>query len=233
LEFAHRDSWGKSDFVRNSDQREIDDELIRTSLASYGISPTADQISKIRAYTHLLLKWNRTVSLTTITSPADIVERHFGESMFATRLLPVENCRLADVGTGAGFPGLALKIACPGIRVMLIESNRKKCAFLSEVARALGISDVEVRAERFEDIRPETIAADIITARAVGEFKQLLRWSAKGLAHRGHIALWLGADDSTRIASTPGWAWQPAVHIPDSQRRFILIGRPIGKAALS
>jgi 16S rRNA (guanine527-N7)-methyltransferase len=219
--------------MRNPDQKEIDDELIREPLASYGISPTVDQLSKIRAYTHLLLKWNRTVSLTTITSPTDIVGRHFGESMFASKLLPVENCRLADVGSGAGFPGLALKIACPGIRATLIESNRKKCAFLSEVVRTLGILDVEVRAERFEDIRPETIAADIITARAVGEFKQLLRWSAKGLAHRGHIVLWLGADDSTRIASTHGWTWQPAVHIPDSQRRFILIGRPIGGTALS
>jgi rRNA small subunit methyltransferase G len=102
---------------------------------------------------------------------------------------------------------------------------------LLEVVRALGISDVEVRAERFEDIRPETLAADMITSRAVGEFKELLRWSAKGLAHRGHIVLWVGAEDATRIASTPGWTWQPATHIPDSQRRFILIGRPIGEIA--
>lgn len=214
--------------MRDPGRLEIDDALIRTSLAPYEISPSDDQISKIRGYTVLLLKWNRTVSLTAITNPAEIVGRHFGESMYASKLLPVENCRLADVGTGAGFPGLALKIACPGIRAVLIESNKKKCAFLSEVVRALGISDVEVLPERFEGIRPETVAANIITSRAVGDFKQLLRWSAKGLAHRGHIVLWLGADDSTRIASTPGWTWQPAERIPDSQRRFILIGRPVG-----
>jgi 16S rRNA (guanine527-N7)-methyltransferase len=143
----------------------------------------------------------------------------------------VENCRLADVGTGAGFPSLALKIACSSIHLTLIESNKKKCAFLSEVVRALEFTDVEVRAERFEQIRPETVLANIITSRAVGEFKQLLRWSSGALVRRGHLMLWVGAEDSTRIAGSAGWTWQPAVHIPDSQRRFILICRPIDEAA--
>jgi 16S rRNA (guanine527-N7)-methyltransferase len=176
---------------------------------------------------HILLKWNRSVSLTSITDPIEIVGRHFGESMYASKLLPVENCRLADVGTGAGFPGLALKIACPGIHVTLIESNKKKCAFLSEVVRNLGFTDVEIHPERFEQIRPETLLANIITSRAVGEFKQLLRWSTSALVRRGHLVLWVGAEDSTRIARTPTWTWHPAVRIPESQRRFILIGRPI------
>ena len=209
----------------------FDDRLIRTALAPYAISPTADQISRIREYANLLLKWNRSVSLTTITNPAEIVGRHFGESMYSSKLLPVENCRLADVGTGAGFPGVALKIVSPGIHLTLIESNKKKCAFLAEVVRALGISDVEVRPERFEEIRPEMVSANIVTSRAVGEFKQLLRWSSEALVHRGHLMLWLGAQDSTRIAATPDWAWQPAARIPDSQRRFILIGRPITESA--
>ena len=150
----------------------------------------------------LLLKWNRSVSLTSITDPVEIVGRHFGESMFASGLLPVENCRLADVGTGAGFPGLALKIACPSLHVTLIESNKKKCAFLSEVVRTLEFSDVEIRPERFEEIRPETVLANLITCRAVGEFKQLLRWSTSALVRRGHLLLWVGAEDSTRIART-------------------------------
>jgi len=167
------------------------------------------------------------VSLTSITDPVEIVGRHIGESMYASKLLPVENCRLADVGTGAGFPGLALKIACPSVHLMLIESNKKKCAFLAEVVRTLEFNDVEIRPERFEQIRPETVLADIITSRAVGEYKQILRWSARALARRGHLVLWLGAEDSTRIAGNPGWTWQPAVHLPDSQRRFILIGRLI------
>ena len=206
---------------------EIGDRQICDALAPFAISPNDDQIARIREYVVLLLKWNRSVSLTSITDPVEIVGRHFGESMFASELLPVENCRLADVGTGAGFPGLALKIASPSLHVTLIESNKKKCAFLSEVVRTIGFSDVEIRPERFEDIRPETLLANLITCRAVGEFKQLLRWSTNALVRRGHLLLWLGAEDSMRIARTPGWTWQPAVRIPDSQRRFILIGRPI------
>jgi 16S rRNA (guanine527-N7)-methyltransferase len=147
--------------------------------------------------------------------------------MFAAQQLRMEKCRLVDIGTGAGFPGLALKIAVPSIQVTLIESNRKKCAFLSEVIRSLQFTDVNVRAERFEQIQPETIPADIITSRAVGDFKRLLRWSANALVGRGHLLLWVGSEDSTRIVSASDWTWQPAVHLPDSQRRFLLIGRPI------
>ena len=206
---------------------EIGNRQICEALSPYDISPSDDQISKIRAYTLLLLRWNRSVGLTSITDPVEIVGRHFGESMYGSRLLPMENCRLVDIGTGAGFPGLALKIACPGIQLTLIESNKKKCAFLSEVIRILEFTGVEIRPERFEEIRPETVLANIVTSRAVGEFKQLLRWSASALVRRGHLILWVGTEDSTRIASTPGWNWQPAVRIPDSQRRFILIGRPV------
>ena len=199
---------------------------IRRTLEPYRFAPTDKQLALIGAYVELLLKWNRVVSLTAVTNPAEIVGRHFGESAFLTQVLPVENCRLVDIGTGAGFPGLALKIAEPSIRLTLIESNKKKGAFLSEVVRALEFPDVEIRAERFEEIRPQGIEANVITSRAVGEFKELLRWSKNALTHRGHVALWVGADDSTRISSNSAWIWQPAVRIPESQRRYLLIGRP-------
>jgi 16S rRNA (guanine527-N7)-methyltransferase len=210
---------------------DISNLQICEALSPFSISPNNDQIARIRAYMVLLLKWNQSIGLTSITDPVEIVGRHFGESMYASKLLPVENCRLADFGTGAGFPGLALKIACPSIHVTLIESNRKKCAFLSEAVRDLGFTDVEVRAERFEEIRPGSISVNIITSRAVGEFKQILRCSTNSLVRRGHLVLWVGAEASTRIARTPAWTWQPAVRIPDSQRRFILIGRPIDSAS--
>jgi 16S rRNA (guanine527-N7)-methyltransferase len=198
---------------------------IRRMLEPYGFAPTDKQSALIGAYIELLLKWNRVASLTTVTNPIEIVGRHFGESAFLTQVLPVENCRLVDIGTGAGFPGFALKIAEPSIRLTLIESNKKKSAFLSEVVRILEFTDVEICAERFEEIRPQDIEANVVTSRAVGEFKELLRWSRDALTHRGHVALWVGADDSTRISSNSAWIWQPAVRIPESQRRYVLIGR--------
>jgi 16S rRNA (guanine527-N7)-methyltransferase len=208
-------------------QPSLHDEQIQAALGTFGISPEQTQILRIREYTSLLVRWNRSLNLTTVTDPVEIVRRHFGESMFAAQLLPVENCRLADVGSGAGFPGLALKIACPDMNLVLIESNKKKCAFLSEVIRTLGLSGVEVLSERFDQIRPETLQAEIITARALGEFKLLLRWSAGALVRRGHIMLWVGAEDASRLAGSSSWLWQPAAKIPDSQRRFVLVGRPI------
>ena len=213
-------------------QTGLNDQQIRESLAAFSVVPDQAQVEKIRAYISLLLKWNRSVSLTTVTDPAEIVRRHFGESMYATKALPVENCRLADVGTGAGFPGMALKIARPDLHLTLIESNKKKCTFLHEVVRNLGLANVEILPERFEAIRPKPLQFDIVTSRAVGEFKQLLRWSAEALAKKGHIALWVGVDDSTRLSSDQSWTWQPAAKIPDSQRRFILIGRPIRSSSL-
>ena len=205
-------------------------EQITAALSPFQITPTSEQISMVREYLTLLLKWNRALSLTSIDDPVEIIARHFGESMFATTLLPVEKCRLADVGTGAGFPGLAMKILCPTMHLVLVESNKKKCVFLSEVVRALGFTDVEVLAARFEDIPSNQPSLDLrfdyVTARALGGHRELLRDAKKRLLPRGHIILWLGGEDVTLISANQEWIWQPATRIPESQRRFILIGRP-------
>jgi 16S rRNA (guanine527-N7)-methyltransferase len=205
----------------------ISDEQLRRATSPFGISLASDQIAMVREYIRLLLKWNQSISLTTVTDPDEILSRHFGESMFAAKVRPVENCRLADVGAGPGFPGLPLKILTPSLKLILIESNKKKCAFLSEVVRTLGLKEVEILSERFEQIRPETFLMDWITARALGEFKELLRWSAGALRPSGSLLLWLGAEDATRMVTNKDWLWEPAIKIPDSQRRFLLVGRPM------
>jgi len=208
--------------------REISNGQISVALAPFGIRLSDDQSSQVQEYVQLLLKWNKAMSLTTIVDPIEIVSRHFGESMFATSLLLVENGRLADVGSGAGFPGLALKIACPHIQVTLIEANKKKSAFLSEVVRSLGLSEVDVLPKRFEETRPSEEYANFITARAVGGFSELLRWARATLARRGHILLWVGGEDITSISTTKGWIWNPPARIPESQRRYLLVGRYVG-----
>ena len=208
-------------------QNSLSDQLVESVLAPFQVRLSSGQIAKIREYIRLLLKWNQSISLTSVLDPAEILARHFGESMFVTCLIPVEKCRLADLGSGAGFPGLALKIVCPDLKVRLIESNKRKCAFLSEIVRSLELEDVEVLPVRFDEIRPAGDFVEIITARALGEFPKIIRWAKSTLAHRGHLILWLGGEDATKVSSTPGWIWQPAVKIPESQRRFILIGRPI------
>jgi 16S rRNA (guanine527-N7)-methyltransferase len=205
----------------------LSDDQIVAALTPFQVRLSTGQIAQIRDYVLLLLKWNQSVSLTSVVDPVEIVARHFGESMFISCRIPVKNCRLADLGSGAGFPGLALKIVAPTLRIRLIESNKKKCAFLSEVVRSLKMENVEVMPLRFNEIRTPVDFAEIVTARAVGGFPEILRWAKGALGHRGHLALWLGGEDASKVSSTPGWIWQPAVKIPDSQRRFVLIGRPM------
>jgi 16S rRNA (guanine527-N7)-methyltransferase len=204
----------------------LTDQQILNALAIFQLNPSVTQLGQIREYVYLLCKWNKILSLTSILNPIEIVAKHFGESMFACSLLPVENGRLADVGTGAGFPGLALKIMAPSLQVDLIESNTKKCAFLSEIIRTIGVTDVNVLPVRFEDMPLEREAYNYVTARALGGFSELLRWAEAILAPRGHLLLWLGGEDVSKISTREEWLWQPAAHLPDSQRRFILIGRP-------
>src|SRR5580658_922660 len=143
-EFARPDFSGKPEFMASPSYVALSDCQILDALSPFALIPNSDSLPLIRTYISLLLKWNRAVSLTTVTNPAEIVARHFGESIFATRLLPVDNCRLVDIGTGAGFPGLAIKTFYPRLDLILVESNKKKCAFLQEVVRALGFSGVEI-----------------------------------------------------------------------------------------
>jgi 16S rRNA (guanine527-N7)-methyltransferase len=201
-------------------------EEVATALQPFGVHPSDEQIGMIREYIRLLLEWNQSISLTAIEDPREIVARHFGECMFAACVLSVEKCRLADVGTGAGFPGLAVKIACPTLKLLLIESNQKKCVFLLEVVRTLGLTAVEIIPKRFEEVNESSGQIDFVAARALGGFPRLLRWARNCLTERGNVILWVGSDDVNTISTNVDWLWQPPVKIPESQRRYLVIGRP-------
>ena len=126
----------------------------------------------------LLLKWNDAMNLTAIQDPLEILYRHFCESMFGASLIPAGGGRLADVGSGGGFPGLPLKIARPDLEVCLIDSNVKKATFLAEVVRELALPRARVLVSRYEELDEEVAPLDIACSRAVGEFAQFLKWAA-------------------------------------------------------
>src|SRR6202047_6209 len=86
------------------------ESTIRKALSEFQIDVNADQIAQIQEYIRLLLVWNEKVTLTAIRDPLEVLYRHFCESMFATKVVDLGKCRLADIGTGGGFPGLAVKI---------------------------------------------------------------------------------------------------------------------------
>jgi 16S rRNA (guanine527-N7)-methyltransferase len=194
-------------------------------VGSYGVLLTEDQVEKIQLYIGLLLLWNQKLSLTSITDHREILSRHFGESLFASKSIDFGKSRLADVGPGAGFPGLALKIILPKLQLFLIEQHTKKCAFLNEAARLLDLQDVRVLRSTYEALPPELAGFDFIVSRAVGNYKNLVRWAHTRLNASGMLVLWLGSADTAKVMDLSGWAWGPPIAIPNTRNNVILTGK--------
>src|ERR1051326_4399494 len=124
-------------------------ETIAVSCADFGISLQSRQLEQISIYVDLLQRWNRVINLTAVREPREMIVRHFAESIYVTKSFELSG-KLLDVGSGAGFPGLALKIAVPELDVVLLEPAAKKRAFLKEVVRECALGEVEVSGERVE-----------------------------------------------------------------------------------
>ena len=142
------------------------EQLLRDGLTALGL-PT-DGIPALVRYADLLVEKNKVMNLTAITEPADIAALHFLDSAALLTLADFRNKTVADVGTGAGFPGLPLRIVEPSIRLTLLDAQNKRIEFLKEVCEDLGLHGVECvhqRAEEFAADRRESF--DLVTSRAV------------------------------------------------------------------
>jgi 16S rRNA (guanine527-N7)-methyltransferase len=153
------------------DAPEIAASEVGASLAAAGLTLDATVVAKLAAFLRLLVRWNRVYNLTGIDDPRELVERHLLESLALGPFLVGE--RIADVGTGAGLPGLPLAICHPERRFTLIESRRKRVNFLRHVKAALALDNVEVAHARAEDL-PTAAPFATVLARAVGPPLELL-----------------------------------------------------------
>ena len=147
-------------------------------LEEFGLS--SDKVSKFERYLKLLLQWNEKFNLTAITDVNEIEEKHFIDSIELVKYFDVKNKTLLDVGSGAGFPGIPLKIynntleiVEPTLRITLLESNGKRVSFLNEVKKELDLENVEIIQGRAEELGTRE-KYDIVTARAVKELNVLL-----------------------------------------------------------
>jgi 16S rRNA (guanine527-N7)-methyltransferase len=191
---------------------------------------TTNDLLNISTYIDLLIRWNARINLTAIRHEEEIVTRHFGESLFAARhLFPgvarapsPAKIRLIDIGSGAGFPGLPIKIWAPEIDLTLIESNQKKATFLREAARKLTLTDINVFSGRAEDF-PNP--AEVVTLRAVERFESILPIAARLVASAGRLALLISQAQLAQARELiPTFTWAPALPIPLSASRILAIG---------
>ena len=199
-------------------------DTIRRALGEFQIAVSDSQVLQIQQYTRILLAWNEKINLTSIRDPLEILNRHFCECMYAASTVPVEHGRLADVGSGAGFPGLPLKIIRPELQVFLIESNVKKATFLAEVIRDLGLAGARVLVSRYEELAEEVAPLDFVCSRALGEFGPFLEWAHSEKVAAKQVILWIGARDLPEIQKIQSWEWREPIPVPHSLRRLLLVG---------
>lgn len=190
-----------------------------------GSALSESQLDAIQAYLDLLLRWNAKLNLTAIRNPEEVVTRHFGESLFAARqLFPAADSHetAIDIGSGAGFPGLPLKLWSPSLQLTLIESNHRKATFLREVVRTLNLDSVSVLTERAESVSRR---ADLVTFRAVEHFEQILPVSFSLVKPQGRIAILVGSEQVAMATSTLLSAdWKAPIPVPLSRSRILLVG---------
>lgn len=144
-------------------------------LEELNIYPTEDQLIKLDKFYHLLIEWNEKINLTRITEEKDVYLKHFYDSLTITKEIDLSKVNtLCDVGTGAGFPGIVLKIMYPNLKVILIDSLLKRVNYLNEIIKELELTDINVIHTRGEDYKDKF---DVVTSRAVANIEKLVTFT--------------------------------------------------------
>jgi 16S rRNA (guanine527-N7)-methyltransferase len=201
--------------------------------ARAGLTLTDEQHAQLGRYLDLLLEANTRMNLTRITDRAAADVQHIGDALTLLPLLPKEAHRLADVGTGGGVPGIPLAIARPDARVVLIESTKKKAAFLSSAVESLGLKNVSVTDTRAEDAGQSPAfreTFDVVTARAVATLDWLAEWCLPLAKKGGKVLAMKGARAAEEVpAAAKAIKWlnggEAVVHpvdLPGSEHRVIV-----------
>ena len=206
-------------------EKPVSKETVQRALGEFQISIDSQQVGLIQQYIRTLLRWNEKLNLTSIRDPLEILYRHFCESMFAAGAIPVDKGRLADIGSGPGFPGIPLKILRPGLELCLVESNVKKGTFLAEVVRELKLTNTRVQISRYEELGEELAPLDYVCSRAVGEFGAFLDWAGSNRVDAGQVILWIGGRDLEEAQKSKEWEWREPILIPKSLQRYLLVGK--------
>ena len=150
------------------------EEFVR-ELEKINIYPTPKQLEQLSKFYQLLIEWNQKINLTRITEENDVYLKHFYDSLTISKVVNLkEQKSLCDVGTGAGFPGIVLKIIYPNLKVVLIDSLLKRVNYLNEIIKQLELTDIEAIHTRGEDYKG---SFDVVTSRAVANIEKLVKYT--------------------------------------------------------
>ena len=204
---------------------------LRAGLATLGLGDAL--AGPLLRYLALLETWNRTYNLTAIRDPREMVAKHLLDSLAmhaSVAAIAARGGSLADLGTGAGLPGIPLAIAHPGLQVALVESNGKKARFMREAVRTLGLGNARVVESRIEAFDAPG-AFDAITARALATLPLILELGGHLLKPDGVLLAMKGALPADEIAALPpGWELREVrpLTVPglDAERHLVVVGRP-------
>jgi 16S rRNA (guanine527-N7)-methyltransferase len=157
------------------------------------VAPRKQIESQLNSYLDLLVKWNRKINLTSEKTPSEILHRHIFDSLQYARVIS-PNDHAIDIGSGAGFPGIPLKIVYPHLTLSLVESQRKRCSFLEAVVSNLGLQNTCVINERGEKISLDS-RVDVVILRAVSDIKSCLDLSVGFLEKGSKVVLKKGPEE--------------------------------------
>ena len=202
-------------------------QAIERGLAALGLEARADAVERLERYLELIARWNQVYNLTAITDPAEMVPKHLLDSL--APLPHIEAARLADVGSGAGLPGIPIAILRPGLPVALVESSGKKARFLRTAQRELGLANLGVAESRIERWDPSP-APDAVVARALAPLPELCRLVAPWLPAGGRLYALKGPKAEAELSDLPagfGCTGRHRLAVPglDAERWLFVLAR--------
>lgn len=176
-------------------------DLIKKSFEKYGYKLTEVQIEKFEIFYNFLIEENEKYNLTSITKPEEVVIKHFVDSILAEKNIP-KNSRIIDVGTGAGFPGIPLKIIRDDINLVLLDSLQKRINFLNQLIEKLSLKNIKTIHARAEDyVKEEREKFDIATSRAVASIPTLSEYLIPYVKVGGKVIMYKGSKVQEEIDS--------------------------------
>jgi len=204
---------------------------LESGTAALGLALASAQHDVLLDYLALLARWNAAYNLTAVRDTNEMVPRHLLDSLAI--VAHVRESRVADLGSGAGLPGIPLAIARPDVHVALVESNGKKARFLREAQRRLGLANVDVREARAEAGRPGEVEA--VVARALAALPELAKLAAHWLAPGGALYAMKGPGYQEELREIgPGWshAATERLTVPglDADRYLVVLKRSVSDA---